>query len=664
MKLFNLVRSAKYAVAYVGAAMLLAACGGGGGDPGSSNPGGGTVTPRAANIDLSSSATTLASGGVSGAGITITAIVKDAGNVAIPNTPVTFRTNYGTLTASGTTTNDKGVATATLTAPSDTTADTRANRDIVVAATAGTASKEIKVQVTGTRLAMSGDNALGLGETARYRVVAQDSSGNPIPGASLSVSAVKSSSDITPAKLTTDQNGEATFAYTPKEAGTDTISVSGLGTATRIQVTVGASVLRLNSNALLWDVKQIHAVVATVRDSSGYIPPVGTVVTFSTTRGCVLPTSAMVAGCGPMQDVSTQADGTATAWFSATDVGDVVVSATASAVGGATGVLEARFISTAASQITLQANPNALRPSTASSNNSSSLEVLVRDSGNNPVQDVTVTFTTMEDPSGGRLAANSARTDINGRAQNTYYAGPRGTGTNGVRIRATVSGMSTVFSDTTLTVGGDALTIGLGASNKISSAGNETLYRLFHTVYVTNAAGVPVASQPVTITIRPGSYGVGVLCWDGKSWGRSSATSTTYANEDLNFNGTRDPGEPDYNRDGYLSPGFVANAVPADSTGNVTGAGGSTLTLTTGADGFAYFQLQYAKDYASWAQMQVMASTRVGGSESVNSMAMNWLTGLAADYTSQNIRPPGYISPYGAGGHSSSQCPAVVTTTP
>ena len=663
MKIFNFVRSTKHAALYVCATLLVAACGGGGGDPGSSNPGGGgTVTPRAANIDLSSSATAISSGGVGSSGITITAIVKDSGNVAIPNAPITFRTNFGTLTASGETTNEKGVATAVLTAPSDTTAETRANRDIVVAATAGTASKEIKVKVTGTRLAMSGDNAMGLGDTARYRVVAQDSSGNLIPGARLNVSAVKSSSVIDPTQLTTDQNGEATFTYTPKEAGADTISVAGLGASTQMQVTVGASVLRLNSDALLWDVREAHAVEATVRDSNGRIPPTGTVVTFSTTRGCVLPTSTISAGCSPMLDVATQADGTAKAWLSAADVGDVVVSATAGAVGGATGVLEARFISTMPTQITLQANPNALRPSTANSNNSSSLEVLVRDREGNPVQDVTVTFTTMADPSGGRLAAASARTDVNGRALNTYYAGPRGTGTNGVQIRATVSGMPNVFSDTTLTVGGDALTIGLGASNFISAAGNNTLYRLFHTVYVTNAAGVSVASQPVTISIRPGSYAVGVLCWLGEAWGRVSATSTTYANEDRNFNGTRDPGEPDPNGDGRLSPGFVANVVPADSEGNVTGAGGSTLTLTTGADGFAYFQLQYAKDYANWAQMQIQASARVGGSESTNSMAMSWLWGLADDYMDQNIRPPGNISPYGAGGHSSAQCPAVTTT--
>ena len=141
MKIFNFVRSTKHAALYVCATLLVAACGGGGGDPGSSNPGGGgTVTPRAANIELSSSATAISSGGVGSSGITITAIVKDSGNVAIPNAPITFRTNFGTLTASGETTNEKGVATAVLTAPSDTTAETRANRDIVVAATAGTAA--------------------------------------------------------------------------------------------------------------------------------------------------------------------------------------------------------------------------------------------------------------------------------------------------------------------------------------------------------------------------------------------------------------------------------------------------------------------------------------------------------------------------------------------
>ncbi|MDO5289140.1 MAG: Ig-like domain-containing protein [Pseudomonadota bacterium] len=658
MKLLNFFQAARLAAACMGAALLVAACGGGGGDPGTS--GTGSTTVKAASIDLSSSATTLPSGATSGSGVTITAIVKDSGNVAIADYPITFRTNYGTLTASGTNTNEQGVATAVLTAPTDTSADTRSNRDIVVAATAGSASKEIKVQVVGTRLSMSGDSSMGLGDSAQYRVVAQDSSGSVVPGATLSVSTAKSTSVLSATTLTTDQSGEAMFTYTPKEADTDTISVTGLGASTQLKVVVGASLLRLSSSALQWNVNQAHAVVATVRDANGGIPAAGTQVTFNTSRGCVWATSDVTTTCVSVVSVGTEADGTATAWFSSPDVGEVVVTALASDVGAATGTLRARYISTVPAQITMQANPSALRTSAFATNNSSTLEVLVRDAAGNPVQDVNVSFATVQDPSGGRLAAAGARTDANGRATNTYYAGARSSGTNEVRLRATVAGTSTIVAETTLTVGGDALTIGLGASNKIESAGNETMYRLFHTVYVTNAAGAPVASQPVTITLRPGAYGVGVLCWTGKIWARTDTSSVSLLNEDVNFNGVRDAGEPDYNGDAALSPGFVANIVPADSSGNTTGTGSSTVTLTTGSDGFAYFQMQYAKDYANWAQMQVQATTRVGGSESTNRMALNWLMGMADDYTEETVSPPGSVSPYGAAGLS---CAAATTTT-
>lgn len=671
MKPFGFLRAARTVLASLGVAFFVAACGGGGGDPGSSGSGG-AATRKASSIDLSSSASALASGASIGTGIegiTITAVVKDAGNVAIPSHPVTFRTNYGTLTVSGDSTNEQGVATAVLIAPSSTSADTRANRDIVITAIAGSAREEIKVQVVGTRLSIAGYSTLSVGDSAQYRVVAQDSAGRAVPGAELAVSAARSPSSLRATTLTTNASGEATFVYVPSSAGTETFTVTGLGATAQMQVTVGSSVLRLDARSTTWRVNQAHAVVATARNNDGSIPPAGTVVRFNTTRGCVYPTTAIEATCVSVLEVPTQADGTAQAWFASPDVGQVMVTAV---IGGeVSSVLNADFISVEPSQISVQSTPNSLRTNAFSTGNSSTLEAVVRDAAGNPVQDALVSFSSVTDPSGGRLAEASALTDANGRATTTYYAGPRSSGTNGVRLRASVTTVATattpsatVSGEVNLTVGGDGLTIALGASNKIEDSPTATTYSVMHTVYVTTSAGAPVGSQPVSVSLRPGSYGVGRLCWNGKIWTRSGATSLNYPNEDLNFNGFRDPGEADHNGDGFLSPGWVANLEAADANGVASGASGPTITVTTDASGFAYFRLKYAKDYANWASMQVQASTRVGGTESVNRMAMAMLAGLADDYTEETVSPPGHVSPFGIDPFGGVGCPALGGTTP
>ena len=96
MNLNDLLRLGRHG-AVAAAVLLVAACGGGGGDPGT-NPGqdGGTKPLVAGSIELYPSSTTMKTGS-SGAKLTITAIVKDKGNMAIPNIPLTLKTSYGSL---------------------------------------------------------------------------------------------------------------------------------------------------------------------------------------------------------------------------------------------------------------------------------------------------------------------------------------------------------------------------------------------------------------------------------------------------------------------------------------------------------------------------------------------------------------------------------------
>ena len=93
---------------------LLAACGGGGGNPGVSNTNPDPLTPKAASVVVTSSSNTIAASGVDGTEVTITAIVKDGGNQAVPNATVLFSTSAGTISNSGGTTDSNGQITEKL----------------------------------------------------------------------------------------------------------------------------------------------------------------------------------------------------------------------------------------------------------------------------------------------------------------------------------------------------------------------------------------------------------------------------------------------------------------------------------------------------------------------------------------------------------------------
>ena len=89
-------------------ASLLAACGGGGGSPGASVSNPDPLTPKAASVVVTSSSDTIAASGIDGTEVTITAIVKDGNNQAVPNATVQFHTTAGTISNSGSTTDSSG----------------------------------------------------------------------------------------------------------------------------------------------------------------------------------------------------------------------------------------------------------------------------------------------------------------------------------------------------------------------------------------------------------------------------------------------------------------------------------------------------------------------------------------------------------------------------
>ena len=140
----------------IGVAAVLAACGGDNECPteppfeGSTNPsncGTGTSSaPRASELSLALSQTTLSNDGTST--LTATATALNSNGNTVPEIPITIRVNNNAqATVSGTATDDKGVVSAAVGTGAD-----RANRTVTVTAVSGSLTRTATFQVIGAKL--------------------------------------------------------------------------------------------------------------------------------------------------------------------------------------------------------------------------------------------------------------------------------------------------------------------------------------------------------------------------------------------------------------------------------------------------------------------------------------------------------------------------------
>lgn len=132
--------------------LALVACGGGGGASGDSSQGGGAgtpvlgtavITPTAADLVLTLSASTVPNDG-SGT-ITATAIALDARNNAVAGVPITLSADTGVVTPTGTKTGTDGTLSAAIGIGSNATP-----RQITITATSGTKSRTATLQVVSS----------------------------------------------------------------------------------------------------------------------------------------------------------------------------------------------------------------------------------------------------------------------------------------------------------------------------------------------------------------------------------------------------------------------------------------------------------------------------------------------------------------------------------
>jgi hypothetical protein len=186
---------------------LLAACGGGGGSPGANSNG---VQPsKAASVTLTPGAATIASSGVDGTEVTLTAIVKDAGGNALQNETVSFTASSGVVSSSNRITDASGQVTEKLSVKGDGTV-----RTITITASAGSVtSAPVKVDVVKAvpTLLLTTDSGTLLstaGSQVSVTATVLDSSNNVVPGITVDLKADTGS--LTVANRVTDAQGKVT----------------------------------------------------------------------------------------------------------------------------------------------------------------------------------------------------------------------------------------------------------------------------------------------------------------------------------------------------------------------------------------------------------------------------------------------------------------------
>lgn len=601
----------------------------------------------ASAVNLVFSSTELASAGLAGGEVAVTALVKDGANLALPNAKISFAADSGILGSVDAVTDKNGQARALLG-----TGGANSNRSITVTANVGTRSGKGTVAVTGSTVELLGPAALMLGQSADLSVTVRDSARKPVAGAAIAYSTgtgngvrVKDGG----AALSNAQ-GQLVLRLTAGSLGRDAVSVSALGAAATQPYAVAGSDLRL-SPAVGQDASgaDVLAEVATLAcqpidaryDKAG-VAQTGS-ASLSSSRGSLfadsacsqaLPTSLVFSnGNLPRSYVQSANTGVATI--------------TAAVAGGPSAQTRLEFVAplSPASKLAVQADPAVLRANTAASADNASISTIsavVRDgAANNLVKNAPVLFTILSDPSGGYLRqAGRVLTGSDGLARAEYVAGPADSGRDGVLIQARIEGAAQAAATALvhLTVARQALSVKLGTGSLLREYSASVLQKDF-AVFVSDSAGNAVPGVAITAAAWPSRYAKGYYVWqadkpefpDTGVW-RLALPNYSCANEDVLRNGIFDAAY-DGNGNGVLDPGIP---LTVSASGLSDALGMATVTVS------------YPRNFASWVRIALTVRGTVSGTEA-SATADLPLPTLASDFSARRVDPPGRLSPYGSG---------------
>jgi adhesin/invasin len=367
----------------------------------------------------------------------ILATVEDQnGNNVADGTVVTFTTTAGTL--SGITTTTNGVASATLTSPTNVGVAT-------VIATAGGVSGSVTVTfvpsaVNAISLSATPNNLTADGtSTSTIRAFVTDVDNNAVEGEVITFR-VTSGTGVLSAATATTAAGVATVTYTASSTpGTETItaeSTNGVSTTVNIAL-IGAQIasieLTANPSSLPADGASESTISATVTLVGGGEAPDGTTVSFS-----VVSEPAFTLVPSNITPTASTAAGVATAFLTSSDgVGTATIRAEA---GGRKAELQIEYTP---GSLTLTIVPNSLLGTGEATANVTA--VLKDVTGSPPPAGETVVFT-LDDLSLGTITP-SALSDVNGEAVAVFQDAAEG-GTVTVTGTWTTGGVDVVGSAT------------------------------------------------------------------------------------------------------------------------------------------------------------------------------------------------------------------------
>jgi hypothetical protein len=412
-----------------------------------------STSESAGVVDLITSSPQVGSDGLST--VTLTAIVKTAKNVALKDKSVTFESSSvagplagGTLVVTRGTTDASGTATATLSAAAD-----KSKRTITVTATADSIISKTSVDVIGTTLQITGQNSLVAGTSAPLTLFLKDSAGAIIPNQAITLTSSLGNS-FSPNPVSTSANGQAEVTYTATVGGPDTVTASALGATTTQPISVSTTDFTFMAPSSGTEINIGGVQPVTIHYALSGVPQIGKPVTFSTTRGTIIPLSP-----------NTDGSGNNSANLSSTTAGPAIITATIAGAGTIQTPVE--FVAVTASSMSLQAAPGTISTNTAGSTvEQSTIIAVIRDSVGNLVKNKTVRFS-LTDVSGGYIKQANDTTNSQGTASTTYISSSSPSVKNGVRIDASVDGSAaTAFA--ALTVASKPIYVVFGTGNTIA----------------------------------------------------------------------------------------------------------------------------------------------------------------------------------------------------
>ncbi len=586
-------------------------------------------------FQLYSDATDLLTGGADTA--VLTAILIDAGRTPVAGQQVSWSADGGVLQDVVATTDDNGVATASLRMPRS-----YRNTDVNVTVTSGPFGETIGVRAYGTTLDVQGlQRSVVAGESleASFTLVAGD--GEPIANRPIGIASAAGNT-VTPAVPLTDENGVATVRI-GSDAGNDTLVVTALDDPSLTQsfeFAVSADRLRFETDGEpRFDVDSVDEV--RVRWTRGGAPVAFADLRVSTTAGQIITGST----------VRTDADGHVVLPVSSSAAGPARITVE-DLDGDPVSDFEVVFVAT---------TPAVLDIGTTSTrvyvDGTSQLGALVRDINGNPVAGEEVLF---ESPNlrGGQLSPATAITNAEGKATTTFRAGSIATELDAIQITASTAAGALIADSVGLSVVERRLNVSIGRGADLSSDAFATQNRRNMVVQVADGSGAALPDASVSLAITPIEYYKGRLVpvdengmpfdpsspddWKASYYAPYGA-QTCIAEDVPSLNRSLDPGE-DLNNNGRLDPQDPAVLAPVDGADVATlDAGGGLLT---DANGTGYFQLVYPKGNANWALVRVTARASHLGTEAQDSLVTS-LPALRADIGVGEGTPPNYLSPYG-----------------